>query len=293
VEDNTAWVIVDSFFPVLNNAYWYFTAYFCLFFFMPLINYAVLYAPRRAVECSICAVVLLFGFANSIGEKSVFSLSNGYSVIWIGCMYLVGAYLKKYDPLKNFNWWKSLVAFIICVILAFLSKRLIESYAVNERYQLSKHAFLFYPSPFIFFEALFLFNLFQHLRLKGGFSKVVSVLSPLTFGVFLVHDNPIIRNKFISEKFAHYVDYPIAKMLFMIFLTALVIFLICILIDFIRSQLFKLIKVKSFSRWLSDKISKLTDFVFNRKDKKEEQVVFLNDNEKEKEEYEKSSGNIE
>ena len=263
-EDKTAWHIVDAFFPVVNNTYWYFTAYFCVFFFMPIINYGVRYAPKRAIEGALVLIFLIFGFANSIGEKSVFSLNNGYTVIWIASMYLLGAYIKKYNPLKNFSWWKSLIAYVLCIALAFLSKRLIESYPVNERYQLTKYAFIFYPSPFIFLQALFLFNTFRQLKIKGILAKIISVLSPLTFGVYLIHDNPIIRQNFISGKFAYYLDYSVVKMVFMIGLTALIIFAICMTIEFLRNQLFKLIKVKSFSNRLAGLFAKVMDKIFKK-----------------------------
>ena len=263
-EDKTVWHIVDSFFPVVNNTYWYFTAYFCLFFFMPIINYGVRHAPKRAVEGAIVAIFLIFGVANSIGEKSVFSLNNGYTVIWIASMYLLGAYIRKYNPLNNFNWWKSLIAYVLCVAVAFLSKRLIESYEVNERYQLSRNAFIFYPSPIIFLQSLFLFNAFRRINVKGVFVKIISVLSPLTFGVYLIHDNPIIRKTFVSGKFAYYLEYSVAKMVFMIILTAVIIFSICMAIEFLRSQLFKFIKVKSFSTWLAGLFTKLFDRIFKK-----------------------------
>ena len=48
---------LKAFFPVMKSPYWYFTAYFCLFFFIPLLNKAINSMSRAQVRAVVIAAV--------------------------------------------------------------------------------------------------------------------------------------------------------------------------------------------------------------------------------------------
>ena len=107
-----------------------------------------------------------------------------------------------------------------------------------------------YSSPFTLLEVVCYFELFRTFNIK---SKIINLFASTTLGVYMIHDNYIIRNNIynilkINQPFYSY------KMLIYIILVIIGIFIICSLIDLIRQLIFYLInKFKPFLK-LKEKI---------------------------------------
>ena len=82
--------------------YWYFTAYFGLFFLIPLLNHLVRTMPRRQLRTMLVVLVLVFSVFPTITRHDRFYLANGYSVWWLAILYLIGGYIRQYKGMgKN------------------------------------------------------------------------------------------------------------------------------------------------------------------------------------------------
>ena len=121
-------------------------------------------------------------------------------------------------------------------------------------FTLRKGAFVSYVSPTIVTAAIFIVHGFSKLQIQGAFKKAVALLSPLTFGVYLIHENLVFKRKFMYGQFAHYASYSIIKMLGAILLTHLIIYLSASILEFIRAKLFKILKIKKGISSIEDKI---------------------------------------
>ena len=86
-----------STFNVLFNSYWYFSSYFALFFFIPFINKLIDVLDKRSFKRLIITIVLVLTFINLLSDS--FALNDGYSLVWLIVLYLVGAYIKIYNLL--------------------------------------------------------------------------------------------------------------------------------------------------------------------------------------------------
>jgi hypothetical protein len=83
------------------------------------------------------------------------------------------------------------------------------------------------------------------------------VIAPYTFGVYLIHDNNFIRT-LLWYKEINIDQYLGSVWLLPMMLGVIVsIFLICALIDFLRSEAFRYFKVDQFIHWLSSIIDKV------------------------------------
>ncbi len=256
--------LISNFFPFIFEKYWYFTAYVLLFFFMPLLNFIIDKTPQRLLKTS-AIVVLVFFCCVGLLRSTYNSISRGYSVLWLAIMYLVGGYIAKYNTFSKISSCRSFLYYIICIGLAFGSRivlALITSSVLGDFYRID---FLIeYNSPLIVASALFLFNTFRQMYIKKGAIKCITLFAPASFGVYLIHENSIIRGLFIEGKFIYYLDKPFYEMIGLILLTAIIIFIVCIIIDFLRIQLFKLFRVKKFSVWLETRFSKIFSWISNR-----------------------------
>lgn len=96
--------IVKVLFPfAYTNVYWYFTAYFCLFFFIPVLNLVVDKLEKRELKILIVCIVLLYSIMPTIFRRDMFFTGDGCSPIWLAMLYIMGAYIRKYDVTSREN----------------------------------------------------------------------------------------------------------------------------------------------------------------------------------------------
>lgn len=86
--------IVYALTPIISNQYWYMTAYFLMYLFIPMMNKFAEAADKKSFT-AVIAVILLLTTGSFIIGKDGFKFSEGYSPIWLMVMYLVGAYMKN------------------------------------------------------------------------------------------------------------------------------------------------------------------------------------------------------
>ena len=88
-------LIYEDFFPIVYEAYWYFTQYFGMYLFLPVINKGIQSLNKielRTVFMSLIFVfVVLRDYMNP--KKDPFRMTDGYSSKWLLICFLAGAIL--------------------------------------------------------------------------------------------------------------------------------------------------------------------------------------------------------
>lgn len=236
---------IKALFPVMFNQYWYFSSYFALFLFIPLLNIILEKAEKKQLLISIGIILFFFSGVQTLFYSNVFGTNDGYSAIWLMIMYLVGGYIKEYGICKNAKPAKLIIGYFSMVCLTWLSKLCIEllTLRVLGEVRAGKY-FISYRSPFVFLAAVFLLLLFANLKISPFWKKVIGFLSPMAFGVYLIHTHPLVFFDIFKGRFAEYAALPWILEILAVLGTAAAIYLICCLIDFIRLQLFKLLHIR-------------------------------------------------
>lgn len=237
------------FLPVTNEAYWYLTGYFAMFFFIPFFNKLLNSLERKQLIRLIVTVTVLFSIWPTIAAKDVFYTQCGYSMLWLSCLYLVGGSIKKLGLTERFSKKKALVGYFICIMITWGFQMLQELlYSLIDGRSGSSNFLIYYTSPTMLFAAFFLVIFFSKLEFrKAPAIKAISFLSPFAFGVYLIHTNPLIWSNIFDGAFKGYLELPAAVLPFAVLGTALGIYLICSAVDCVRFYLFKLLKVGKFS----------------------------------------------
>ena len=250
------WGILRGIFPVLNDTYWYFTAYFALFFFIPFLNYLVQNLEQQQMKRLLLGTVILFSILPTIANADIFRISSGYSAFWLAILYLAGAYICKYkNTMKKFKGIYLLI-YSGCVLISWCSKIGIEYVNSQKGLFLDSECFLKYTSPFILIAAVSLLLFFKDLKVPSGISKVILRIALLTFGVYLWHDNPLIRENWLSDKLIWVAGLPSIQMLGTIFMMTLLIFAMGCCIEFARQICFDRLGVRKICRWFACKMLK-------------------------------------
>jgi len=110
-----------------------------------------------------------------------------------------------------------------------------------------------YTSPTLYIGSAALTLWFASLRLPEGFGRVMARLSPFAFGVYLIHGHDLIYQNWLCYCFVPYGGLSGGRLLALFAGVTLGIFAVCLLLDWLRAGLFRLIRLKDGLRWLENK----------------------------------------
>ena len=105
-----------------------------------------------------------------------------------------------------------------------------------------------YAAPTILLCALCLLLVFERLEIKSSLGKrIVALVAPLSFSVYLIHTHPMIWDTLLKGAFASYRYFFWPFILAAVPVTAAAVYAACSLIDLVRKKLFDLIGIRQFS----------------------------------------------
>ncbi len=252
--------LLASFLPVTARNYWYFTAYTGVFLVIPWLNKIV---QKLKIENLRSFMIGIFSFslyvtiANLIG-KDLFYLESGLSALWLGIMYIVGAYIKKCELHKKVKIKNMGLIGIVLVILTWgwkIGIGKLSQFIVGK--EIGEDFLFSFVSPTILGISIIMLLIFSSLEIKRVGQKMIQFLSPAVFGVYLFHVHPVINSYVITDRYADIGNLSIFQIPIAIVGSAVIIFMIGILIDKIRILLFKILKIDSLATNMEKSIRKM------------------------------------
>ena len=249
--------VLKAFLPVSYRTYWYFTAYFCMFFFIPIINKGLNALNKKQLFALVGAVFGILCLIPLIPEWDVFVSNNGYSAIWLLSLYIFGGAIKKTQVFENAKAMVMLLMYFVMIFVTWLYKLYVDyhnMYYPNE--EAMKNLLVKYTSPTILLSAVFLVAFFSKLKVSMVWAKVIGVLAPVSFGVYLIHENPVIRENIVRKAFTEFPKFGSIKLALCVLGVAIAIYIICGLIDYLREKIFTLFRVKKTLMFIEQKLTK-------------------------------------
>lgn len=248
-----------AFMPVGFNRYWYFTAYFGMFFFIPFFNHLLNTLSRKDTFRLVVTIVIVLSVFPALFNKDVFTTGLGYSVLWISALYMIGGYCKKYSIQDNYAAWKALLLYIGAVLFSWGIKHLISftdfHFLDGSR---NVNVLIQYTSPTMLLAAFSLLVLFAKMNIRNKAAvALIRLFAPLSFSVYIIHTNPLVWNNLLTNAFKNYSSFSSVILVLSVLGTALGIYLLCSLVDWVRLQLFRILRVNQWCMVLTDKIHKL------------------------------------
>lgn len=247
-------LIVRAIFPVFTDQYWYFTTYFLLFFLMPCLNAVLRHVDKKTMRNVLIILFILLSVFPTVFRKDVFCLNEGYSVLWLMVLYLGGGYFKLYEPLKNMKKRYCIVSFFCCIFCTWFAKLFLEL-ITTKIFGEPKGGMLLisYTSPTMVIAGISLFMCFSRLHVKHG-KKLIASLASVSFGVYLVHMQPLVADFVLSGAFSKFLDFHWTVLPFAVLGAAFCIYILCSCIDYIRLKLFDLFRLKKHFQKVENKI---------------------------------------
>jgi len=239
-------LIKGAFFPVLTNKYWYYTAYFGMSFFIPAMNHLLKTFPKKQMTALLFCGAVLFSVIPTLTRTDLFHLKNGYCLLWLMYLYLIGGYLSLYSGELN-------ISPFVCASGFLGSSAFTALHFFYPKYFgfLGSVYFLRYTSPTILLCGITLLVGLSQCKIRGIVRKVVGFVAPLSFGVYLLHAQGTVYSVFMKNKFAPLGELDSLSMLLRVAAVALFWFCFGILIDWIRQKVFQILKINSMCKRLT------------------------------------------
>lgn len=239
---------IMSLFPVLSRRHWYVTDYVVILFISPFIN--IISEKLDKITFQYFIVLLLVGMflVPDVVYYSAWINTGGIEgILYFIVFFIIGSYFGKFKPKFKYSNFYPFV-FFAGLLLMNRVVNIISSY--NSAIQLGTS----------FLAALYAISMFSaFLSFKPKCIKLLQILGPSTFGVYLLHDDisfksimwdsinvPYLTSKYCNNNAFLY--------LVLIALICIVIFLISSVIELLRSRMFKILHIDDFLDNLSNNI---------------------------------------
>lgn len=235
-----------SFFPISTDAYWFVTQYIGLLILSPFLALLVKQLSHKQylwllTGGAFMCLAIIPDFP--LGKR--FHVAHGNSVWSFAYLFLVAGYIKHY--LKKVSMAK-LSAIVLFVILLTIGCEVFFGYHDDSIFL---YWFNYNGLPFIL--SVLVFIMIRQMQIsESGIWKVLVKLAPYTFGVYLIHDNLMVRGwLWPTVSLTTVCDqwiYP-----FVVVGLCSLIFVVAALIDGIRKKLFAILGIDNLiskvDRW--------------------------------------------
>ena len=199
---------------------------------------------------------------------SRFTYTNEHDPLFFAFLYIVAAYLRKYPATHT---RKEYIMFYVA-ICSFVAIWKIAVGGITETVMgrtAGDTIFLSNNSVTMVVASVCIFRFFEGVNdINELMQRAILFLSPLTFGIYLIHDQPEVRN-FLWQIALQPFNFSQSKFLIIyLFGIAIVVLLCCALMEYFRNKMFRILikdkiiviavkKIKEVNAWLLERIFRL------------------------------------
>ena len=234
--------------PVTSREYWFISVYIGLYVLSPFVNIFVRSLDERMFKGLLIVLGILFSVIPTfLHAENWLEEGGAYGIAWFVFLYLTGAYIKKYYKINSGakTGWLYLLMIMLLPLSKFgimLAGAVTGLIGWDKVLKISEVFYCFHATPVLFASVLIFVWFLRKNNIPAWLGRIVTVLSPLTFGVYLIHNN---RN------FSHYlfedvlgIDYRLVERgnIVVVIGMLLLVFFGCAAIEWVRQQLFKVMK---------------------------------------------------
>lgn len=235
------------------------TAYVGLFFFIPFLNALGNRLTKLQFQYLLVTVFMLFSIIPTLLHTDVFPVEEGYSIWWLGILYMLGMYVKKHGLLTGMKTRPLWMFYAGCVCFAWVFKMVLNVVSPYLIGQIKGGGmFIRYNSPFIVGPAVALLLIFSRMHFSSRRAvSCISWLAAASFSVYVLHCNALIGKWFLWDVFEWTASSSSALMVVNVLAIAAVVYAGCALVDSVRRYLFKLMNVERGARAVTGFCGKL------------------------------------
>ncbi len=249
--------LAKTIFPITFGQWWFASTYFVLYLLHPFLNLFLNKLEKKKFQSLLVLLIVIW----CIIPTFTFTAFQSNSLLWFITLYSVSAYIRLYDLNLRFTKKYYSCFWLLFSVLRYLSSIIL--ILIGTKISIAaKHPLAFYgtQSVLTFLSALSLFMVFKNIRM--GYHKWINVIASATFGVYLIHDNNLVR-PFLWKTVFHnaYFQDSILLIPYSIAVTAIV-YILCTVLDLLRQRVIERPYMQLINR-NTDKLSTVTKKVSN------------------------------
>lgn len=254
--------LIKAFLPFTQQQYWFITTYLLMYLMVPMLNAAANHLEQRQFATFLITFFLVYFLLQHMVFWREFTQMGIRDPLFFAYLYMVAAYVRRFPIQKKHRWFLGYFLLCVGIWLSGMASRLIP-----EPIEVS-FAATGYNRPLVVLASIFLFMGFESLEIKHDFlEKMILSVAPLTFGVYLIHDNNAVRSLlwkalFIPDELA--ADIMVVPKVLLI---SVMVFLGCLPLEAMRKKLFSTMRVSSLceniERWINAALDWIVSGVFH------------------------------
>ena len=255
------------YYPVVYKSYWYFTTYFGMYLFLPVINKGIAQLTRyefRLVVMSMLGIFVLWrNYKNK--KNDIFHIYGGSSVIWFLIFYLTGAYIGKYRV--DYKGIKKYIYCIICAVFFTIASFLYYKTINEEFYFFIGNNKIEIPTSFRnllgescdsllkITQSITVCLFFLQIHYNKYIAKIICFFGPLAFSIYLIYSNEIFLVNVMKKLFVNQSrNISFNTLLSLLLKESLKICITSLIIDYFRYLLFTVLRIKNILLFIETKM---------------------------------------
>jgi len=224
---------VHAFLPISSKTYWFASVYMGMSLLMPFLRKLASNLSRRQYQYLLLILSVFMSVNHMIFRTDTYGNYLGRELPWFLFLALLAGYLKLHTKISQTYVKFDFTAYVACSLAILASV-----YLLVETHQEDIGYFLNYNSPLALLATLFFFCCAKNICWKEtSFDSIILKISKATFGVYLIHDNYLIR--YLVWDFFH--ASKVARTHWAVIyaaIIAVIVYAVCTILELLRQKLF-------------------------------------------------------
>lgn len=232
-------------FPIGTEEYWFITAYILMYILTPVLGAGAKALSEKKLRIAVILMLAITSLEKTIMPYYLPTDRNGYEYGWFIVMFLVAAYIRLY----GLSWLeghivRSWIVYVVSVVLSFafsIGCSIAETKTGIETFGHFVDITVDYNFLLTFTAAIGLFYVFRNSQFneEKKTADIGRLLGGLTFGIYLLHEHPLIRYEWPVWCNVTRDRLPVFIVLHLL-LCVLIIFTIGAIVEWLRSRIHRI-----------------------------------------------------
>lgn len=186
--------------PFGTEHYWFATAYLVLYLFAPFLSAGIRKLQKRELQILLALLVAFFSLEKTIVPVSLATDRYGYDFGWFLCLFVIAGYIRLY----GISWLEKRANAVGLYAISCLGIWMLSLCANTLGAQMDALAH-YADMPYTYNHllcltgAVSLFYVFKNFSIREGrAADVIRLLTPCTFGVYLLHEHILVRYRWLE-----------------------------------------------------------------------------------------------